>query len=136
MNNPELAHLINLISLACIDGSVSEEEKTVLHSIADSLGATEEEFNFCVDKANEATKNNTAIIEVPDTDEEKTFYLKNLTLMMMSDGNIDENEKQYIKFIADKFGYDGDKALDILVDSVADDIRKSFEKQQGKGHYQ
>ena len=133
MNNPELAHLINLISLACIDGSVSEEEKTVLHSIADSLGATEEEFNFCVDKANEATKNNTAIIEVPETDEEKTFYLKNLTLMMMSDGNIDENEKQYIKFIADKFGYDGDKALDILVDSVADDIRKSFEKQQGKG---
>ena len=135
MNNPELAHLINLISLACIDGSVSEEEKTVLHSIADSLGATEEEFNFCVEKANEATKNGTAIIEVPNTDEEKTFYLKNLTLMMMSDGRIDEEEKKYIKFIADKFGYDGDKALEILVESVTNDIRESLNKHQGKGSF-
>ena len=133
MNKPELAHLINMINIAMIDGEISDEEKTILCSIAESLGATDEEFDFCVKTAQE--QKDTVIIEVPETDEEKTFYLKNLTLMMMSDGNIDENEKQYIKFIADKFGYDGDKALEILIDSVANDIRERLDKSQSKDSF-
>lgn len=133
MNKPELAHLINLISIAMIDGEISDEEKTILCSIAESLGATNEEFDFCVKTAKE--KKDTVIIEVPETDEEKTFYLKNLTLMMMSDGHIDDDEKEYIKFIADKFGYDGDKALEILIESVTNDIRESFNKQQGNSSF-
>ena len=133
MNKPELAHLINMINIAMIDGEISDEETTILCSIAESLGATKEEFDFCIKTAKE--QKDTVIIEVPETDEEKTFYLKNLTLMMMSDGHIDENEKQYIKFIADKFGYDGDKALEILIDSVANDIRERLDKSQSKDSF-
>lgn len=132
MKKPELAHLINLIAIAMVDGTISEQEKTVLYNIAEALGATNEEFNYCVNTALE-TKDR-VIIEVPDTDEEKTFFLKNLTLMMMSDGVIDENEKNYIKFIAEKFGYDGDKALGILIESVTNDIRESLNKQKGNSH--
>lgn len=133
MNKPELAHLINLISIAMIDGKISDEEKNVIYSIAESLGATKQEFEFCVNTAKE--KKDTVIIEVPETDEEKTFFLKNLTLTMMSDGQIDENEKQYIEFIADKFGYDGEKALDILIKSVTNDIREHLEKNQGNDSF-
>ena len=133
MNKPELAHLMNLIALACVDGNVSEEEITIVHSIADSLGATQEEFDFCVEQANEALGKGNAIIEVPDTDEEKTFFLKNLTLMMMADGKLDDEEKRYIKFIAEKFGYDGEKALPILIESVINEFQQAMDKQQGKG---
>ena len=130
MNKPKLAHLVNLIDVAMIDGKISEEEKTVLYNIAETLGATNEEFEFCVKTAEESRDK--VIIEVPDTDEEKTFFLKNLTIMMMSDGQIDDNEKQYIKFIAEKFGYDGEKALQILMENVADEICEKLSKEESK----
>jgi len=133
MKKPELAHLMNLMNLACMDGNVSEAEINLLHSIADALGATQEEFDFCVEQANEAIRNNKSVIEVPETDEEKIFFLKNLTLMMMADGKLDDAEKEFVKFIAEKFGYDGDKALGILIENVTEEIRQVVEKQQGSG---
>ena len=119
-----MGNLINLMTLACIDGEVSEHEKTLINNLAQTYGFTEEEFNFCADKANEGLKEGHTVIEVPETDEEKASFLKNLTLMMMVDGQIDDNEKQYVKFIAEKFGYDGDKAIDILIQSIYNDFYK------------
>lgn len=124
--NTKLAHVINLISIANLDGKITDEEKLLLYSIADSLGVTDEEFENCV-KTSTASPDK-VIYAVPETDEEKTYFLKNLTTMMMIDGVIDEKEKQYIKIVAEKFGYDGDKALDILINSVYDDFRKAANK--------
>lgn len=121
INNPKLAHIVNLIAIANLDGKITEEEKALLFHIADSLGVTDEEFDSCVKHCTESP----TTIEVPETDEEKTFFLKNLTTMMMIDGIIDEKEKAYIKMVAEKFGYDGDKALDILINSVYEDFKKA-----------
>lgn len=121
----QLAHVVNLISLAMVDGSISKEEKSVLYNVSEALGLTDEEFEFCVKTAEES--NGKVIIEVPESDDEKTFYLKNLTLMMMSDGQLEDSEKEYIKFIAEKFGYDGDKALEILINSVYQEIKKRLD---------
>ena len=131
MNKSELAHLVNLISVAAIDGKITNEEKDTIYAIAQSLGATDEEFDLCVNTAEETKNKGTVVIEVPETDEEKTYFLKNLTLMMMVDGEISEYEEQYIKFIAEKFGYDGDKALPILIESIQNEIRNHLEKKQG-----
>ena len=131
MKKNELAHLVNLINIAAIDGKITEEEKDTIYSIAQSLGATEEDFEYCVKTANETQAKGTVVIEVPDTDEEKTYFLKNLTLTMMVDGEISESEKDYLKFIAEKFGYDGEKALPILLESVANDILNQMEGKQG-----
>lgn len=131
MNRSELAHLVNLITVASIDGKITEDEKNNIYAIAQSLGATDEEFEYCVKTADETKAKGTTIIEIPDTDEEKTSYLKSLTLMMMVDGEISEYEKDYIKFIAEKFGYDGGKALPILIESVQNDIRNYLGKKQG-----
>ena len=131
MNKTELGHLVNLIAVAAIDGKITDEEKDTIYAIAQSLGATDEEFELCVNTAEETKNKGTVVIEVPETDEEKTYFLKNLTLMMMVDGEISEHEEQYIKFIAEKFGYDGDKALPILIESIQNEIRNHLEKKQG-----
>ena len=117
-----MGNLINLITLACLDNEVSQAEKDLINNLAESYGFTEEEFKFCADKAEEGLKGGHTVVEIPDTDEEKASFLKNLTLMMMVDGQIDDKEKQYVKFIAEKFGYDGDKAIDILIQSIYNDF--------------
>ena len=128
-----MGNLINLITLACIDGEVSEHEKTLINNLAQSYGFTEEEFKFCADKAEEGLKEGHTVIEVPETDEEKATFLKNLTLMMMVDGQIDEKEKEYVKFIAEKFGYDGDKAIDILMQSIYNDFKDNDDSTRENG---
>lgn len=121
----QMAHVINLLAIASLDDKITEEEKQLVFSIANQFGLNEDEFDLCLSKAVEGKNEGKVVIEVPKTDEDKTFYLKNLTTMMMIDGQIDDAEKQYIKFVAEKFGYDGDKALDILINSVYDDFCKT-----------
>lgn len=118
----QMAHVINLISIANMDGIITDNEKQLLYNIANSLGLNDTEFETCVNFAQQSPDR--VYFEVPQTDEEKTYCLKNLTTMMMIDGQIHENEKQYIKIVAEKFGYDGDKALEILINSVKEDFRR------------
>jgi len=120
----QMTHVINLIAIANIDGNITESEKQLIFDIADHLGLTDDEFDVCVKTCIDSPDK--VFFEVPDTDEEKTYYLKNLTTMMMIDGQIDDNEKAYIKIVAEKFGYDGEKALEILMDSVYGDFAKEM----------
>lgn len=121
-----MAHVINLIGIAKIDGQLTSGEKELIYQIADNLGLTPDEFDCCIKTYNDNTDK--IIFEVPENDDEKVTYLKNLTTMMMIDGQIDEIEKAYIKAVAEKFGFDGDKALEILMNSVAEDFRKTLGK--------
>ena len=120
-----MANIINLMTIACFDGTVSKEENDLISNIAHSYGLTQEEFQICAETTQENLKEGKTTVEIPEDDDTKAAFLKNLVMGMMCDGNIDENEKIYFKFIAEKFGYDGDKAFDILIDSVANDILKS-----------
>ena len=120
----QMGHIINLIAIAALDGYITEEERKLIITIANQFGLTKEEFDLCMKKAFESNEEGKVIIEAPKTDEDKSHYLKNLTTMMMVDGQIDENEKAYIKLVAERFGYDGEKALEILMNSVYDDFRR------------
>lgn len=126
----QMTHVINLITIANLDGNITKAEKELLFKIANDLGLTEEEFQHCVKTSLES--NRVAQYEVPETDEEKTYYLKNLTTMMMIDGQIDKIEIEYLKTVAEKFGYDGDKAVKILIDSVMEDFRKLSSNDRNK----
>lgn len=124
----QMAHVINLISIANLDGQITETEKDLIYRIAESLGLTPDEFETCVNTSNSAGDGG-VVYEVPENDNDKVTYLKNLTTLMMIDGQIDEAEKKYIKIIAEKFGFDGDKALEILMNSVYEDFRKVLGEQ-------
>ena len=46
--NTIMGHIINLLSIAYADGSITEEEKNLICNISDNLGSTNEEFNHCL----------------------------------------------------------------------------------------
>lgn len=123
-----MAHVINLISIAMLDGKITEEEKKLILKISNNMGLTDEEFETCVKTAN-ATKGQ-IVYEPPTSDQEKAAFLKNMVLMMMIDGECSDSELRYIKVLAEKFGYDGEKTINILVDKINEEFTQITEQYQ------
>ena len=123
-NSVQMAHVVNLISIAMIDGSIAEEEKNLIFQIASDLGLTKDEFQQCIDISQKAK--NKVVYEVPEGDSDRLALLKNLTLMMMIDGRITARERQYLVILAEKFGFDGEKAVDLLIQHINNEIRQNL----------
>lgn len=118
--NTKMAHIVNLMSIAGIDGNISEEEKNVIIKIAQDMGLTENDFNTCIEAWKQIDESELETI-VPEDDEDKYEFLKNMVLVMMVDGEIDDNERAYIAGLAEQFGVDGEEAVDELIKIVYDE---------------
>ena len=107
----QLAHITNLISMARLDGEIAEVEKICIVNLAERLGLTEDEFEQCLkDSAG-------IVVEIPEKEEDKVVYLRNLAYLMMADGQVTEDEYNFLAFMVDKFGYE-ESAIKILVDDI------------------
>ena len=115
--NTRLAHVVNLLCVAGIDGTITDEERNVIVNIAENLGLNEDDFDLCIEIWKKTDESEYETI-VPEDDEDKFQYLKDLVLVMMIDGEIDDNERKYIAGLAEQFGYDGDDAVNTLIDIV------------------
>lgn len=118
--NTKMAHIVNLMSIAGIDGNISEEEKNVIIKIAQDMGLTEDDFNTCIEAWQQTDESKLETI-VPDDDDDKYEFLKNMVLVMMVDGEIEDNERAYIAGLAEQFGVDGEEAVDKLIKIVYDE---------------
>lgn len=118
--NTKMAHIINLMSIAGIDGNISEEEKNVIIKIAQNMGLTEDDFNTCIEAWQQVDESKLETI-VPKDDADKYEFLKNMVLVMMVDGEIEDNERAYIAGLAEQFGVDGEEAVDELIKIVYDE---------------
>ena len=123
-----MAHIINLMSIAGIDGNISEEEKNVIINIAQNLGLTENDFNTCVEAWQQIDESKLETI-VPDNQEDAYEFLKNMVLVMMVDGEIDDNERAYIEGLAEQYGVDGKEAVDELIKIVYDEYFADEEEE-------
>ena len=112
-----MMHIVNLISIAYADGSITQNEHELLEHIAQRWDLTEEEFNNCVEYW-KGTDEADIPIAVPEDDDEGVAFLKDFTLLMMIDGEIEENEKKYLANVAEQFGYDPEKVVPQLIDIV------------------
>lgn len=115
--NTKMAHIVNLMSIAGIDGNISDEEKNVIVKIAQDLGLTEKDFDACIEAFQQIDESKLETI-VPDDDEDKYSFLKNMVLVMMVDGEIDDNERAFIAGLAEKYGVDGEEAVNELIQIV------------------
>ena len=115
--NTRLAHIVNLLCVAGIDGNITDEERNTVIKIAENLGLTEDDFDLCIEIWKKTDENEYETI-VPEDDDDKLEYLKNLVLVMMVDGEIDDNERKYIAGLAEQFGYEGEDAVNQLIDMV------------------
>jgi uncharacterized tellurite resistance protein B-like protein len=55
---------------------------------------------------------------MPEAEEDRIAFLKNMTLLMMIDGEIDENERQYISDAAELYGFNGEQAVNYLIKQI------------------
>ena len=127
--NTIMGHIINLLSIAYADGSITEEEKNLICNISDNLGLTNEEFNHCLATWQE-TDEDILKVSMPEAEEDRIAFLKNMTLLMMIDGEIDENERQYISDAAELYGFNGEQAVNYLIKQIQEEYGGGGEAEE------
>lgn len=119
MNTPQenqrLGQLKNLVMLASADDKVTDSEMAVLLAVASRENITPEEFNKVIDDPDSVN------IVLPEDEDTKLAYLRDMVAMMMIDGELDEQEMAICKLYAMALGYRG-SIVDGMIAGVIDQL--------------
>ena len=110
-----LGQLKNLVMLASADEKITDSEMAVLIAVATRENLTPEEFNKVMDDPDSVN------ITLPEDEETKLAYLRDMVAMMMSDGELDEQELAICKLYAMALGYRG-SIVDGMIAGVIDQL--------------
>ena len=119
IDNPQeqqrLGQLKNLVMLAAADGHVTDSEMAVLLAVASRENITPEEFNKVIDDPDSVN------ITLPEDEDTKIAYLRDMVAMMMVDGELDEQEMAICKLYAMALGYRS-SIIDGMIAGVIDQL--------------
>lgn len=113
-----MSHIRNLIALAYADGKFTDDEKMYIAMVAEESGINKEEFKKIVQNPEKIK------FHVPKNDEDKIEELYDLILLMMVDGELDENEILFCRMIALKLGFSYqivDEIVNAIIDFISND---------------
>ena len=110
-----LGQLKNLVMLAAADGRVTDSELAVLLAVASRENITPDEFNRVMEDPDSVT------IDLPEDEDTKLAYLRDMVAMMMVDGELDEQELAICKLYAMALGYRG-SIVDGMIAGVVDSL--------------
>lgn len=110
-----LGQLKNLVMLASADGKLTDSELAILLAVASREKLTPEEFNKVIDDPDSVS------ITLPEDEETKLAYLRDMVAMMMIDGELDEHELAICKLYAMALGYRG-SIVDGMIAGVVDQL--------------
>lgn len=110
-----LGQLKNLVMLASADEKITDSEMAVLVAVASRENLTPEEFNKVIDDPDSVN------ITLPEDEETKLAYLRDMVAMMMIDGELDEQELAICKLYAMALGYRG-SIVDGMISGVVDQL--------------
>ena len=110
-----LGQLKNLVMLASADEKMTDSELAVLLAVASREKLTPEEFNKVIDDPDSVH------ITLPEDEETKLAYLRDMVAMMMIDGELDERELAICKLYAMALGYSG-SIVDGMIAGVIDQL--------------
>lgn len=119
----KLSHLKNLIVLTMADGKVEKSELASIAAVCSREGISDSDFKKCLE--------NPESIEfvAPKDDKTRLRYLTDMVLLMMSDGNIDENEMVICKMTAEALGY-RHEVIDAMILDIIADLSKKVKNQK------
>ena len=110
----KLSHLKNLVAVAAADGKLAENEMAALATVMARDGLTPADLERCI-------KNPQGISFIPpQTNAQRVIYLKDMVLLMMCDGNIDEREFALCKATAIALGFKHEIIDAMILDIIAD----------------
>lgn len=119
INNPQeqqrMGQLKNLVMLAAADGRLTDSEMAVLVAVASRENITPEQFNEVIDDPDSVT------ITLPEDEDTKLAYMRDMVAMMMIDGELDEEEMAICKIYAMALGYRG-SIIDGMIAGVIDQL--------------
>lgn len=111
-----LGQLKNLVMLASADERFTDSEMAVLLAVASRENITPEEFNRVMEDPDSVN------IQLPEDEDTKLAYLRDMVAMMMIDGELDEHELAICKLYAMALGYRG-----IIVDGMIAGVIESLD---------
>lgn len=118
-NDPQeqlrLGQLKNLVMLAASDGHMTDSELAVLLAVASREEITPEDFNKVIEDPDSVT------ITLPEDEDTKLAYLRDMVAMMMVDGELDEQELAICKLYAIALGYRS-SIVDGMIAGVIDNL--------------
>lgn len=115
----KLSHLKNLVAVAVADGKFQDSEVASIATIMHREGLTSADMEECL-------KNPQGIkFTPPESDTKRLMYLKDMVLLMMCDGNIDEKEMAVCKITARALGYKHE-VVDALVLNIIAELSKEL----------
>lgn len=101
--------------LAAADGHLTDSEMAVLLAVASRENITPEEFNHVIDDPDSVS------IILPEDEDTKLAYLRDMVAMMMIDGELDEQEMAICKIYALALGYRS-SIVDGMIAGVVDSL--------------
>jgi uncharacterized tellurite resistance protein B-like protein len=119
----KLSHLKNLIVLTMADGKIEKSELASIAAVCSREDISDSDFKKCLE--------NPESIEfiAPKDDKTRLRYLTDMVLLMMSDGNIDENEMVICKMTAEALGY-RHEVIDAMILDIMADLSKKVKSQK------
>ena len=110
-----LGQLKNLVMLASADEKVTDSELAVLLAVASRENISPDEFNKVIENPDSVT------ITLPEDEDTKLAYLRDMVTMMMIDGELDEHEMAICKIYAIALGYQS-SIVDGMIAGVIDSL--------------
>ncbi len=118
----KLCHIKNLVLLAMADAKTEESELALISAICCREGITENDLQKVID-------NPESVKFIPPTDNAtRIIYIKDMVLLMMSDGNIHENEMIICKKFAKALGYKPE-VIDAMIGNIIAEFKAKMQKQ-------
>lgn len=114
-DNQRLGQLKNLVMLAAADDRITDSELAVLLAVASRENISPEDFGNVLENPESVT------IELPEDEDTKLAYLRDMVAMMMVDGELDEHEMAICKIYAMALGYRG-SIVDGMIAGVIDQL--------------
>ena len=112
----KINHLKNMLTVALADGKIHENEKKLIALFLIREGLDETDVDNIL-------KNPNVEFVIPSSTEDKVKYLKHLVMLMMVDGNIDEDELKICKLAALSYGFKPE-VIDAMIMQIVADISK------------
>ena len=114
-DNQRLGQLKNLVMLAAADDRITDSELAVLLAVASRENIAPEDFSNILENPDSVT------IELPEDEDTKLAYLRDMVAMMMVDGELDEQEMAICKIYALALGYRS-SIVDGMIAGVVDSL--------------
>ena len=118
-NDPQeqqrLGQLKNLVMLAAADGRLTDSELAVLLAVASRENITPDDFNRVIEEPDSVT------IDLPEDEDTKLAYLRDMVALMMVDGELEEQELAICKIYAMALGYRS-SIVDGMIAGVVDSL--------------